>query len=290
MASIFDILALVVREAFSGPNLARQPEPSEAMADPRQVKAFHEQGSADGALLPIYRFNALASSHLIPDGGMLVDLGSGTAQYLAYIARHRPDIRIVGYDLSESMVSVGNEALRHAGLDGRVQLRLGDMTDFADRAPGEIDMVSSVFSLHHLPTIHHLNRCSIELAKVRQKTGCAIWVFDHARPRHPLTAERFPEIFTPKASTDFRRDSRNSLIASWSFTELSQALDQGFNPGCRHVLSKYMQLYQAHWSEREAGRKASKSLWFEGVEPSDEVLREVKKLRSIFPAVALDSR
>jgi SAM-dependent methyltransferase len=139
------------------------------MNDALSVAGFDAQGAA--GLLPIYDFNARAISALVPRGARIVDLGSGTGRFLGYLAVHRPDLEIVGLDFSEEMVRVGRHALRRAGVDDRVRLMHGDMREFRKVVPAEADLVSSVFSLHHLTTREDLLACLREIA------GCAgAWV------------------------------------------------------------------------------------------------------------------
>src|SRR4029077_3250606 len=92
------ILSFSLRELSSAPRLERHPEPA-AMSDRESVDAFHAEGSATGGLLAVYHFNARAMSRLLPSGAEVVDLGSGSAQYLTHLARCRPDIRVTGLDL-----------------------------------------------------------------------------------------------------------------------------------------------------------------------------------------------
>jgi len=176
-----------------------------------------------------------------------VDLGCGSGQYLRYLARCRPDVRILGIDLSESMIRVANRS--REGSESNVSFRLGDMTNFRDVVPTQVDAISCVFALHHLPGIEDLRCCPREIAAVRIQTGCAIWMFDHVRPRHPRTLDEFPKVFTPKASVSFQMDSRNSLQAAFSFEELSRETDLAL-PGLSHECSKWLRLYQIHWMER----------------------------------------
>lgn len=218
------------------------------MIDRESLKAFHTEGSATGGLRAVYHLSARAVSRLLPSGGAVVDLGSGSAQYLMYLARCRPDIR-TGLDLSEAMVELGTSAIEGADLAGRVNLQLGDMTTFGDLVSERVDLISSVFALHHLPSADHLRRCLGEIARVRHRTGCGVWIFDHSRPRHPRTAADLSEIFMPDASQVFHRDSRNSLMAAWSFDELAGALDEVGMGTFHHVRSSLRLPWQAHWLE-----------------------------------------
>src|ERR1035437_4703174 len=84
------------------PKLPRTPEPSAVMDEPLSVQAFHDQGTPRGSLRPLYHFNALRMSQMTPPGGFVIDVGSGSGQYLRYFADLRPDVRILGFDLSRS--------------------------------------------------------------------------------------------------------------------------------------------------------------------------------------------
>lgn len=288
MALLFKTLSLVLGEALSSPRLVRRPEPVAVMDDPRSVASFHEQGVS--ALLPIYQFNALAISHLAPVDGLIVDLGSGSGQFLSYLARHRPDLRMIGLDLSEAMVSLGRETLDRAGLTNQVDLRIGDMVDFSRKVPEGVDLITSVFSLHHLPDVADLRRCVAEMALVRKRYGAGVWVFDHARPRNPRTADEFPEVFSPTAAQTFREDSRNSLIASYSFQEMTQAFDGEEMGTIHHKLSNFLRLYQAHWIEgRSSCHYPQRGKWrHDSPLPPDAVL-QFERLRNILRGVPLDT-
>lgn len=289
MGQLFKTLLLVLREALSPVLLTRCPEPTAVMDDPHSVASFHEQGAA--ALLPIYHFNALAISRLAPANGLILDLGSGSGQFLAYLARHRPDLKIIGLDLSGAMVDRGGRMLSNTGLSNHVDLRVGDMTDFYHRAPEQVDVITSVFSMHHLPASSDLRRCVGEMASLRKRCDCGIWIFDHARPRHPRTADKFPEVFSPAADPAFQQDSRNSLIASYSFEEMTQALDDGDMGTVHHQLSSILRLYQTHWIEGGSrGRdRAQQGLWRRDNALPAGARRQYEGLRRILRGVPLDT-
>lgn len=240
---------LALREATSSPTLERTPEPTEDMSGQENVVGFDAQGADQGALVPVYHFNASNIHCLAPQGGTLVDLGCASGRLLAHLARCRPDLTIIGFDLSKSMVEHGNELLSAAGLSPRVRLLEGDMTQFCDQLPQRVDVVSCIFALHHLPTAAMLQQCLGQIGRVRREKGAAVWIFDHVRPKRQDTAESFPEIFTPDASRAFRADSRNSLIASWRFDELRNAITEEIPSGLRSSLARLMPLYQVHWIE-----------------------------------------
>lgn len=280
---------MLLNEALSSPRLERRPEPTTEMDDMSNVIAFHDQGAATGPLLPVYHFNALATSRLVRRGGSVVDLGSGSGQYLAYLAQRRPDLRIIGFDLSKNMVAFGRHFLKEVGLSDRVELRMGDMTNISEMLGEPVDLVSSVFSLHHLPSTHHLAACLGEVRKLRDQSGAAIWIFDHARPRHARTPAIFPEVFTPDSPPEFKLDSRNSLIASWSFGELARALDAAGFQGMEHHIARWLRLYQVHsLAAASASTAAAERVAFEKERLDGVALKDFKGLRGLFPRVCLD--
>jgi SAM-dependent methyltransferase len=280
---------MLTQEALSPASLEREPEPTAEMNQLANVLAFHEQGAE--ALQPIYHFNALATSRLLRSGGTVLDLGSGSGQYLAYLARLRPDIQIIGLELSQTMISVGQRFLSQNELSDRVELRVGDMTSFASQLFDDIDVVSVVFSLHHLPDWANLIRCLGEIAYLRERCKCAVWIFDHTRPRHPKTPELFPQIFTPDAAPEFRTDSTNSLRASFSFPDLSGALDNSAIGHMNHQCSRFLRLYQTHWirSQRipaENGLPLAQLV--RPIELSQEVKTQFNGIRMLLPRIPLD--
>jgi SAM-dependent methyltransferase len=272
----------MLREAALPRRLARTPEPTATMASAESVAGFDDQGGS--SLLPIYRFNALAIHRLAPRGAQIIDLGCGTGRFLAYLALHRPDLKILGIDFAEAMVEVGRRHLARAGLDGRVRLLHGDMREFRRLTPARTDLVTSIFSLHHLTTCDDLLACLREAAQTIENQHSQLWIFDHVRPRRQRTAKDVPEIFTPDASPAFCEDSRNSLSASWSFGELRTALRATFPAGVRAARSRLLPLYQIHWTPPPATENHGQwpGQWIEGAGLSAAVRREAHLLRLLF--------
>jgi SAM-dependent methyltransferase len=207
------LAANVVMERMSRAQRPRVPEPM-VMDDPASVAAFH---AADPVLqLPMYRFNALAMSALLPDRGRILDLGSGSGRLLSRLAAARPDVHAVGTDLADNMLTAGRASLRDDGLADRVELRKADITRLPPELPPEIDLVSTAWALHHLPTEAHLHRCLAEIARIRETTGCAVWVFDFRTASSPghLRSDRRDEPTSAGAPTPRRHRQRASRVVA----------------------------------------------------------------------------
>src|SRR5688500_19683655 len=55
----------------------------------------------------------------------------------------------------------------YAGLGDRVALRRADITELPPDLGVEVDLVSTVWALHHLPSEEHLRRCLGEIARIQ---------------------------------------------------------------------------------------------------------------------------
>lgn len=279
------VAELVLREAFAREAIERTPEP-EAMNASEGVAAFDREGEAGGALAGVYAFNARALSRMLPRGGTLLDMGSGSARFLVFLARCRPDVRLCGVELSPAMRARGRAAIERAGVSDRVTLLAGDMTELEALNLRLVHAVSAIFSLHHLPDFKHLRRCALQLGRLRAAHGCGVWIFDHARPRLRRTADDFPECFTPDAAAVFKTNSRDSLLASFSYGELREALARHLPEAPRGAQARVLRLYQAHWLAPRGERPdAVHAECFAAPALSRQAERDLRGLRGILPQV-----
>jgi ubiquinone/menaquinone biosynthesis C-methylase UbiE len=94
----------------------------------------------------VYRRFAEDIVDAAPDGGAVLDVGTGPGVLLVEIARRRPDLRLTGIDLSPDMIAAAQRNLRAFG--ERADARTADVADlpFPDDS---FDVVVSSFSLHH---------------------------------------------------------------------------------------------------------------------------------------------
>ncbi|OSC41146.1 class I SAM-dependent methyltransferase [Mycobacterium decipiens] len=82
----------------------------------------------------------------LPQGSHILDVGSGGGLFTNYIADQRPDLNIIGIDLSEPQLKRASKRMR--AYADRVKFQQGDATklDFADRS---FDGVISYGSIKH---------------------------------------------------------------------------------------------------------------------------------------------
>lgn len=284
MVSIIKVVRLALRDALLPENLTERVPEQSVMSSPASVAGFDAAGTE--SLLPVYHFNARAIAALAGRNCRVLDLGSGSGQFLAYLGRHRPDLIITGIELSDGMVEVGRQRLARSGLAARIKLVHGDMRELGSCLSQPVDIVSSVFALHHLGTSSDLAACVGELSKFVGK-GASLWLFDHARPRRLQTTVDFPSVFTPNAEPAFCQDSSNSLKAAWNFEELSTALRSGGLLGINSTKAHVLPFYQIHWLG--AARPREDDNWVPSDELSPQRQSEARQFQRLFrsaPGVA----
>jgi ubiquinone/menaquinone biosynthesis C-methylase UbiE len=94
----------------------------------------------------VYRRLADDIATLAPQGGAVLDVGTGPGVLLVELAGRRPDLRLTGVDLSADMITAATRNL--SPFADRAAARVGSATDlpFPDRS---FDLVVSSLSLHH---------------------------------------------------------------------------------------------------------------------------------------------
>jgi len=242
---------LLAREKLTPRQGERVPEPM-VMDEPEGAHAYDEAGTA--AQVPYHHFNALAMSRLLPRGGTVVDLGCGSGRLLARLAHGRPDAHIIGLDLSDPMLELGRELLAREGLDGRVELRKGDITTFDADLPEQVDLVSCNYALHQLPDEGLVERTLAAIHRARESTGCAVYLFDLARLRNPAT---WPGILSmAKVPDAFRVDAVASERAAFTPEELSALLARAGLGDLDRAIARPLGENQVYWAPARSPRAA----------------------------------
>jgi ubiquinone/menaquinone biosynthesis C-methylase UbiE len=119
----------------------------------------------------MYRRLAADVAGVAPDGGAVLDVGTGPGVLLVELAARRPDLRLTGVDLSADMVAAATRNLAPFG--ERARTRVGDVTSlpFPDRS---FDLIVSSLSLHHWD---HPEAAAPELARILRPGG-QVYIYD----------------------------------------------------------------------------------------------------------------
>lgn len=157
----------------------------------------------------------------LPKRGTALDLGCGPGDIACRFARAFPGWCVHGLDGSQPMLEWGQEALRAAGLGGRVDLRLCHLPD--GKAPLEqYDLVYSNSLLHHLANPGDLWRCLSNWSR----PSAPMFVMDLLRPETPLQVQWLVEQYSDGEPEILRRDFANSLFAAYRSEEVLEQLEQ----------------------------------------------------------------
>jgi len=196
----------------------RVPEPSEAMEDREQIRAYvkaYEWGGPTSAL-QLYHLTQLAS--MIRPGDTVLDLACGPGPLLLELAPLFPDCRFIGADLSQPMLDVLNESAAQRGLRN-VQTLREDIRELPSLAPGSVDMVITTSALHHLPDLDCLEQVFARAERLLKPDG-GLYVFDFGLVRSPRARALLVADVARKAPPVTAVDYKHSLDAAFPVDEV----------------------------------------------------------------------
>ena len=136
--------------------------------DRRQLSAIAHTDHPIAAPLSDEAVDRLLGRALGAGRRYLLDLGCGAGHWLLRAASGRPEVSGLGIDLDAGAIARGRDAVRAAGLAGRVELRVGDASTFSADRP--FDCALSVGAAHAfgglLPTLEGVRAHLCEAATV----------------------------------------------------------------------------------------------------------------------------
>src|SRR5262245_37222125 len=119
-------------------DLERIPEPHLVMDLPEAVEAWDKGSDHGGPLVPLYHFNVLAISRMLPPNSCVVDLACGSGRFLVHLATGRPDIKCIGIELSPGMLELAERNVRGAGVQNRVNFLQADVRELCSLVNGHV--------------------------------------------------------------------------------------------------------------------------------------------------------
>jgi ubiquinone/menaquinone biosynthesis C-methylase UbiE len=162
----------------------------------------------------------------VMEGGRLLDLGCGAADITLRFSAAFPQVTALGVDGSQAMLARGRQAIRAAGMDGRIVLENRYLPD-AVLEKSCFDAVIANSLLHHL----HDPAVLWRTVRACAKPGAAVMVMDLRRPRDLDTAERLVVQHAAEAPMVLKQDFLNSLCAAYSVAEVRKQLEEAGLPG-----------------------------------------------------------
>lgn len=196
--------------------MERIPE-AELMLEADQAQAYASQDWSEAH----DRFVTLLSQHLpgLPEQGIALDLGCGSADISLRFARVCPQWRVHGLDGSPAMLDQGRQAVRAASLESRVGLFESYLPAASLPAPGYA-LVFSNSLLHHLEEPRVLWRAMRQAALA----GAGLFAMDLLRPESPEEVATLVDRHLPDAPPVLRGDFECSLYAAYREVEVREQL------------------------------------------------------------------
>jgi ubiquinone/menaquinone biosynthesis C-methylase UbiE len=156
-----------------------------------------------------------------PPQGLVLDAGTGTARIPILMCQRCPQWWIIGIDLAQSMLDVGQKNLEQSGLQQQIQLELVDAKQLP--YPDEhFDMVVSNSLIHHLPNpLPFL----CELKRVLKPKG-AILLRDLLRPDSQQSLDAIVERVAADCNAHQTQLFRDSLHAAFTLDEVNELMQQ----------------------------------------------------------------
>jgi hypothetical protein len=119
---------------------------------------------------------------------------------------------------------------------------------------------SSSWALENLTTLGDMDRCVAEIAAVRGRPGCAIWLFNFARLS---SARGYPALqgLVNGVTPLLARNGVTGEAAAPTFSELRKQLEAAGLHDLNHAVFRPLPFLQAHWAPGPSTGDARKRLW-----------------------------
>jgi hypothetical protein len=173
------------------------------------------------------------------------------------------------------MLELGERMLASEGLSQRVRLVRGDMTSCLELVPPDLKLISCMLALHQLPSPIELAGALQQVAAIRARTGCAVWIADIVRLDDNAAMEQWMAQ-TPEPDPLFWEDAFASEAAGWTEHELTAALLDAGLDDLRHAASP---LLQVHWALASAAAEPAADTAWQEVEMSSTLRARMIALR-----------
>ena len=230
---------VALESSWATQQLPRIAEPHLVMRDKECVNDFDEifktnvSVSLVGLLQLISDYGGLAMK------GNAIDVACGPGHFTQLLAMHGQFDAVTGVDLSEPML---NKARIRCGdsLTQRATLRFerADATDLGMFPDNHFKLAVCSNSAHHMPDSNHLNSLISEMDRVTAGDGLVV-IMDLVRPKNERLLETYWRLFGAEYARDghvaLLSDFRNSLIASWTMSELRRAVPKRGAVNWRHL-------------------------------------------------------
>ncbi len=170
--------------------------------------------------------------------GIILDVGTGTAQIPIEMCRQNPAVTVHAIDLADEMLKLAAANVTAAGFADRITLELANGRRLTHRDGGFAAVVSNSI-IHHIP---HPFECFGEMVRVCAPGGL-LFVRDLLRPLSDELLEHLVSTYAAECNPHQRQLFADSLRAALTLAEVQTLLvELGFAPDTA------MQTSDRHWT------------------------------------------
>jgi predicted O-methyltransferase YrrM len=188
----------------------RTPELTPLMTDTDQCLAYNQYASN-----PVQLQEYVQTYQLLIgiEQGTIVDLGSGTCNFVIALAQNLPNLNFVCFENSPAMIKIAKDNIAVAGLDSKIQLIQDDVFNVT----GKYDVVLANRLLHHIDNTK-------EFWKLINSLSENVLVIDINRPPKKLV-DNIRE--SDEYQNDvYKEDLISSLQAAYSLEEVTEQIKE----------------------------------------------------------------
>ncbi len=196
-------------------------------------KDFFAEAGPSGTISADWRMMTDNVSPMVKQGGTIVDVGGNSGRYAEFLARSRPDIKIIAIEPDPERFKLAQENLRKLGLEGRVTLvnkPVPEALDELRKSGTRVDMMTSIYR-SHLQTDAENAREMKAMGELAKSTGASVVTHDLHRPESSKTIKAMTDIYpADSASHEFREGYAAGMRSAYRGAEMESML-KGNIPG-----------------------------------------------------------
>ena len=188
----------------------RIPELTPLMTDTNQCIAYNKYAANHEQL---HEYIQTYQSLIGIEQGTVIDLGSGTCNFVIALAQSFPNLNFVCYENSPAMIKIAKDNITSAGLTSKIQLIQDDVFN----ATGKYDVVLANRLLHHVNETE-------KFWKLINSLGETLLVIDINRPsKHVIDHMRENNEYQEDV---YKEDLISSLQAAYSLQEVNEQIKE----------------------------------------------------------------
>jgi len=188
----------------------RIPELTPLMNDTNQCMAYNKHASHPDTL---HEYIQAYQSLIGIEQGTVIDLGSGTCNFVIALSQNFPNLNFVCYENSPAMIKIATDNINSAGLSSKIKLIQGDIFN----ATGHYDVALANRLLHHIDETK-------EFWKLMYSLSENVLVIDINRPpKHVVDYIRENNEYQENV---YKEDLISSLQAAYSLEEVTEQIKE----------------------------------------------------------------